>query len=308
MAKIRDYKVGFTIGKGSDGIAKLATKQGKTFCLKIIPINNTSKLERVKQEIKALERLRNHPKIIQIEESFHYVKDGKKCICIVTELFGSCNLADYLKQKKGKLEEEEAKKIFCQLVEAVEFMHAKKIAHRDLKLENVVIDPFTGLIKVIDFGLAAVCESFEEMETLTEPCGTPYYLSPELGKVNEANSAVYDGRSSDVWSAGVLLCFLISGSFPFDNSEGNLQKLMSSIQVEEFEMPQNCSSELSSLLLEMLQKDPKKRLTLPLLKEHRWLQKSKIRAKLSKSSGRLEDTLRHLEIPKVNCRLAILSF
>jgi len=245
-------------------VTRIATKDGKNFCMKIIPIKEEEpeKKERANNEIEALKRLKNHTNVIQFEEAFQVFQNNQEYICIVMELFGKQDLF-HLFKKKQTFREKAIRKIIEQLVDALLFCHQQGVVHRDIKLQNILIEPSSHHIKLIDFGLSAVCESQEEMEKLDRLCGSPFYVPPEL------YNGVYDGKISDVWSIGILVFVLVKGKFPFDNKERDLSKLVESVCNDNFEMP-NCSKELADLLSKMLQKDPKKRIKLHELKNHEW--------------------------------------
>lgn len=123
------------------------------------------------------------------------------------ELGGYSSLHSYLKTKIGRrLEEEEARTLFRQIVEAIDYLHKKNIAHRDIKLENILLDE-SHKIKIIDFGFSVVTQ---KDKLLNIYCGTPSYMSPELAMKKD-----YQGWHADVWALGVLLYVFLCGKFPF---------------------------------------------------------------------------------------------
>ena len=152
--------------------------------------------------------------------------------------------------------------MISQLADALLFCHEKKVVHRDVKLQNVLVD-HNYHIKLIDFGLSAVCNKVEEMEKLDRLCGSPFYVPPEL------YDGHYDGTKTDVWSLGILLYVLTAKKFPYDNKERDLLKLANSVKRDPFEMP-ICSDELKDVLRRMLEKNPAKRVSLEELKRHPW--------------------------------------
>ncbi len=124
---------------------------------------------------------------------------------------GSLSLHNYLKMKTAKrLDEEEAKVVFKQLAEGLQYLHKNNIAHRDMKLENLLIDEEHN-VKIIDFGFSLVTPRTKPLNLC---CGTPSYMSPEL--MARKN---YYGHLVDIWALGIILYILVVGIFPF---KGNL--------------------------------------------------------------------------------------
>lgn len=123
------------------------------------------------------------------------------------EYIGKNSLHHFLRTKTNKkLDEHETKKIFIQICKALNYCHGKNIVHRDIKLENILVDE-TLKVKVIDFGFSI---SITPDKTLNIFCGTPSYMAPEI--VSKKN---YKGHLTDCWSLGILLFTLLSGHFPF---------------------------------------------------------------------------------------------
>lgn len=106
------------------------------------------------------------------------------------------------------MKEADAARIFAQIMSAIDYMHRQDVAHRDVKLENILIDPDTMKVKIIDFGFC--CQAKEKLKVF---CGTPSYMSPEIVSKRE-----YFGRPADIWACGVLLYVLFCGTFPFKSS------------------------------------------------------------------------------------------
>jgi len=123
---------------------------------------------------------------------------------------GSLSLHTYLKMKTAKrLDEEEAKVVFKQLAEGLQYLHKNNIAHRDMKLENILIDEEHN-VKIIDFGFSLVTPRTKPLNLC---CGTPSYMSPEL--MARKN---YYGHLVDIWALGIILYILVVGIFPFKGS------------------------------------------------------------------------------------------
>ena len=261
------YSLGFRIGKGCDGETRVATKgKGKTYCAKIIPLpkGDAEKRERTEREVEALRRVRGHRNVVHFEEAFLVFQHGMEYAVLVMELFGKQDLFQLFREG-FYFKEKYLSKIISQLVDALIFCHKERVVHRDVKLQNVLIEPLSFHVKLIDFGLSAVCETDEEMSELDRLCGSPFYVPPEV------YNGHYDGRKSDVWSLGVLLYALTANKFPFDNTKKDLSKLRESVQNDPFEIP-ICSAYLANLLEEMLEKNPNKRISLEEIKSHDWIQ------------------------------------
>ncbi|XP_048438820.1 CBL-interacting protein kinase 32-like [Pyrus x bretschneideri] len=110
----------------------------------------------------------------------------------------------------GRMREDEARRYFQQLINAVDYCHSRGVYHRDLKPENLLLDA-CGNLKVSDFGLSALSQQDDGLIHTT--CGTPNYVAPEVLK-----GGGYDGATADLWSCGVILFVLLAGYLPFDDS------------------------------------------------------------------------------------------
>ncbi|KAF5949786.1 hypothetical protein HYC85_011779 [Camellia sinensis] len=141
------------------------------------------------------------------------VMASKTKIYIVLEYVGGGKLFDKI-AKLGRLKEDEARRYFQQLINAVDYCHSRGVYHRDLKPENLLLDSFGGL-KVSDFGLSAFSPAsvgkYYEDGLLHTACGTPNYVAPEV-----FTDKGYDGTAADICSCGVILFVLVAGYLPFD--------------------------------------------------------------------------------------------
>ncbi|KAJ0034697.1 hypothetical protein Pint_24179 [Pistacia integerrima] len=135
---------------------------------------------------------------------------SKSKIYMVLEYVTGGELFDRI-ASKGRLPEAEGRKLFQQLIDGVSYCHNKGVFHRDLKLENVLVDS-KGNIKISDFGLSALPQHFRDDGLLHTTCGSPNYVAPEV----LANRG-YDGATSDIWSCGVILYVILIGYLPFDD-------------------------------------------------------------------------------------------
>lgn len=191
---------------------------------------------------------------------------------IIMEYVEGGELFDYIENQRG-LSEHEAVFLFRQIIEALIYCHQINIHHRDLKPENILMDPETYSIKLVDFGMAALQPKGQFLST---PCGSPHYAAPEL-LVNKP----YDGAQSDVWSCGVILYVMLTGSPPFNfppDSEGmsdeeGLKALYSLICRAEYSVPKHLSSEFHDLIEKIFVVDPRQRITMTQIWNHPLLHK-----------------------------------
>ncbi|GFN90903.1 nuak family snf1-like kinase 1 [Plakobranchus ocellatus] len=153
------------------------------------------------------------------------VFEKKDKIVLVMDYAQGGELYDYL-NNMGRLSEWEARRIFRQIVSAIHCCHQNGIVHRDLKLENIILDD-VGNVKIADFGMANYYSHTSKLETF---CGSPLYASPEI-----VNGRSYYGPEVDVWSLGVILYTLVYGSMPFESN--SLVSLKQQISEGDYRQP-----------------------------------------------------------------------
>ena len=229
--------------------------------MKIIKIKKSSNEKKVSKKIELIKGL-NHPNILKIYEFFKY----KKNMFVISELCTGGELFDRLIEVK-QFSERVAANIMRQLLSAINFCHENGIIHRDLKPENILIesnnekDSDFFKIKVIDFG---TCELFQS-KMLNEQIGTSFYIAPEVLK----NS--YDEKC-DLWSCGVILYILLSGSPPFygRDEEEIFRKILFCHYSFKYSIWDDISKEAKDLISKLLELDPKKRLSAKNALEHNW--------------------------------------
>ncbi|KAK6521438.1 hypothetical protein TWF506_001652 [Arthrobotrys conoides] len=163
---------------------------------------------------------------------------------MVLEYCPGAELYDYL-IKNGRLSTETAQKIFAQLVGAVAYVHQKNCVHRDLKLENIMLDRHEN-VKLCDFGFTREYEKHRQLQTF---CGTVCYSAPEMVKGEK-----YHGQAVDVWSLGVILYALLCGELPFDEDDETSTKLK--ILNEEPKYPEHLDADAVTLIKSLLSKRP----------------------------------------------------
>uniref|UniRef100_A0A0N4ZBG8 Protein kinase domain-containing protein n=1 Tax=Parastrongyloides trichosuri TaxID=131310 RepID=A0A0N4ZBG8_PARTI len=204
-------------------------------------------------EIKALIKLQLHQNILRlfqiVESDTHYN--------MITEYVPGRTLFDCIIQD-GRYNENDARKLFQQLVAAVAHCHVVGIAHRDIKLENIMIDT-TNTLRLIDFGLAST-----KLTNLTQPCGSLPYTAPEILAGHE-----YDGTKADIWSMGVCLFIMLVGKFPFENS-GDRNKLLCDIFYRDLNIPFYISINANDILRKTLVRDPTNRHHVGWFLSHAW--------------------------------------
>jgi len=147
-----------------------------------------------------------HPNIVRLNE----VLAGRTKIYIILELITGGELFDRI-ARQGKLRENEARKYFQQLIDAIDYCHGKGVYHRDLKPENLLLDS-RGNLKVSDFGLSTLSQN--GVSLLHTTCGTPNYVAPEV-----LSSDGYYGSAADIWSCGVILYVLMANYLPFEGND-----------------------------------------------------------------------------------------
>ncbi|KAK2460010.1 hypothetical protein APHAL10511_008016 [Amanita phalloides] len=249
---VGNYTLGKAIGEGAYGKVRLGTHRltSARVAIKQIPKSMSAALTR---EIHHHRQL-HHPHVTQMYE----VIATESSIWIVTELCCGGELFDYLVEK-GRLSEDEAKIIFGQLCLAVAYLHDKGIVHRDLKLENVLLDEHCR-VKLGDFGFTREYERGSYMETF---CGTTGYAAPEMLQRKK-----YMGPEVDVWSLGVILYCLLTGTLPFDDDDEDIMR--AKIIQGEYDDPEWLSPESRDLFKNILEKDVSKRFTIPQILAHPW--------------------------------------
>ncbi|XP_039313870.1 uncharacterized protein LOC105192825 isoform X2 [Solenopsis invicta] len=242
-----------TYGKVQLGINKETGQEVAIKTIKKCKIKTEADLIRIRREIQIMSSVQ-HPNIIHIYEVF----ENREKMVLVMEYAAGGELYDYLSERKV-LSEQEARRIFRQIATAVFYCHKHKICHRDLKLENILLDQ-VGNAKIADFGLSNV---FDEQRLLNTFCGSPLYASPEIVK-----GTPYHGPEVDCWSLGVLLYTLVYGAMPFDGS--NFKRLVKQISQSDYFEPKK-PSPASPLIKEMLTVCPGRRADVERICTHWWV-------------------------------------
>ncbi|XP_056137058.1 serine/threonine-protein kinase MARK1 isoform X2 [Lampris incognitus] len=255
---VGNYRLLKTIGKGNFAKVKLArhTLIGREVAVKIIDktqLNPTS-LQKLFREVSVMKIL-NHPNIVKLFE----VIETEKTLYLIMEYASGGEVFDYL-VAHGRMKEKEARAKFRQIVSAVQYCHQKRIVHRDLKAENLLLDSEMN-IKIADFGFSNEFTVGTKLDTF---CGSPPYAAPELFQGKK-----YDGPEVDVWSLGVILYTLVSGSLPFDGQ--NLKELRERVLRGKYRIPFYMSTDCENLLKKLLVLNPGKRGSLQQIMKERWM-------------------------------------
>ncbi|KAK9467736.1 kinase-like domain-containing protein [Lipomyces arxii] len=277
--KFGNYTLGTTLGEGEFGEVKLGWrrdgKQPAEVAVKLIkkvnipPMSNRE--AKFQREIVVLRHIR-HPNIVRLQE----VIQNQTYIGIVLEYASGGELFDYILQHKY-LKDSTACRLFAQLVSGVEYLHSKGIVHRDLKLENLLLDKHKNII-ITDFGFANVFNPEDVIpgrsnaDLMSTSCGSPCYAAPEL----VVTDGKYSGRKVDVWSCGVILYAMLTGYLPFDddpeNPNGNnITQLYRYITTTPLTFPEYVKPMPRDLLRRILVPSPDLRADLLEVRAHSWL-------------------------------------
>ncbi|XP_073367358.1 carbon catabolite-derepressing protein kinase-like isoform X7 [Aegilops tauschii subsp. strangulata] len=260
---LKSYNLGKTLGAGTFGKVMIAEHKltGHKVAIKILNRRKMKTMvmeEKANREIKILRLFIDfiHPHIIRIYEVIETPMD----IFVVMEYCPNGELLDYIVEKR-RLQEDEARRIFQQIISGVEYCHKNMVVHRDLKPENLLLDSKYN-VKLADFGLSNVMHDGHFLKT---SCGTPNYAAPEV-----ISGELYAGPEVDVWSCGVILYTPLCGAVPFDDD--SIPKLFKKIKGGFYILPNHLSDLAMDLIARMLIVDPMKRITIREIRDHPWFQ------------------------------------
>ncbi|XP_045564374.1 death-associated protein kinase 2 isoform X2 [Salmo salar] len=263
------YDIGEELGSGQFAIVKRCWEKstGLEFAAKFIKKRQSRssrrgvRREEIEREVNILQQTQ-HPNIV----TFHDVYENRTDVVLILELVSGGELFDFLAQKES-LSEEEATQFIKQILEGVHYLHSRKIAHFDLKPENIMLlDKNVPLprIKLIDFGLAHKIEAGAEFKNIF---GTPEFVAPEIVNYEPL------GLEADMWSIGVITYILLSGASPFLGE--TKQDTLANISAMNYEFDEEffCrTSELAkSFIRQLLERDKMKRLTIQDALNHPWI-------------------------------------
>ncbi|KAJ3358794.1 MAP microtubule affinity-regulating kinase 1 [Kappamyces sp. JEL0680] len=269
---IGNYLFQKTVGEGNFAKVKLATHKitGAEVAIKVIDKTtlDEKKIGKLYREVRIMKML-HHPNIIKLYE----VIETKYTVFLVMEYASGGELYDYL-VVHGKMKEKDARAKFRQILSAVSYCHKKRVIHRDLKAENLLLDHNLD-IKIADFGFSNYFDPEAKLDTF---CGSPPYAAPELFQGRR-----YTGPEVDVWSLGVILYVLTTGCLPFDGK--NLQEMREAVCRGKYRIPFFLSDNCEKLLKKFLVRDPIKRHGLEILIDDPWINETYTDSPISTDSS-----------------------
>ena len=264
------YEIQHDLGKGKFGVVKLGIhkKTGAKVAIKCIKKKamKLKELELQKREIEVL-KLCQHPNIIRLLDVF----ENPEVIYIVLEYLEGGDLFVYLDKRDFKITEDQARSIAHQIALALQYLHSYGIAHRDIKLENIMMVDNSEVpqVKLADFGLSKM---IGPNETTNDPFGTLSYVAPEVLLQKQY------GKNVDIWSLGVIVYVLLSGMLPFDSNdqrETARQTIYDPVPFDHI-IWNYVSTEAKDLIAKLLIKDRFKRIQLDAVLAHPWITKKKL--------------------------------
>ncbi|XP_076466414.1 uncharacterized protein LOC143297800 [Babylonia areolata] len=270
--RVGTYLLGRSLGEGSFAKVKeaLHLPTGEKVAVKVIDKKRAKAdpyvRKNLRREGRLLQQIRHHH-VVQLME----VLETEHSYYLVTEYCAGGDLMDYIAKRK-RLEEREVKKFIRQIVSAVDYLHRLGIIHRDLKIENLLLDQNRD-IKIIDFGLSNTIKvssapegAAHAQEYLVTQCGSPAYAAPEL-----LNHRKY-GLQVDVWSIGVNMYAMLTGSLPFTVDPFHIKTLYNKMVTGQMNpVPDHLSRDGKDILRKFLTADPEKRLSITEALRHPWL-------------------------------------
>eukprot|EP00727_Mastigamoeba_balamuthi_P005729 m51a1_g1776 putative protein kinase domain containing protein (2257) ;mRNA; f:327631-336212 len=259
--KIGKYTLSRKLGEGSQAAVRLGidTRTGERKAVKIFPKGNVADMSRLDVEIRAMTVLR-HKNIVSLEE----VLETEDHVFFIMELCAGGNLADHV--SVSPLSEDYVRLFFTQIAEGIKYCHSKGVCHRDMKLENILLDVDGKTVKVCDFGHAGIFSQGWDIFS-TALLGSLYHISPE-----QIENRCYSGEKIDVWALGVALYrMLAGGKAPFFTS--NMVEMAERIRTGKYTPFEggSVSAAAEDLVRSILRPDPDERPSIDTILKHRWL-------------------------------------
>uniref|UniRef100_A0A8C8SGD1 non-specific serine/threonine protein kinase n=1 Tax=Pelusios castaneus TaxID=367368 RepID=A0A8C8SGD1_9SAUR len=263
--RVGNYLIGRKLGEGSFAKVRegLHVVTGEKVAVKVIDKKRAKKDTYVTKNLRRegqIQQMIRHPNIAQLLD----ILETENSYYLVMELCPGGNLMHKIYEKK-RLEEHEARKYIRQLILAVEHLHRAGVVHRDLKIENLLLDEDNN-IKLIDFGLSNCAGILGYSDPFSTQCGSPAYAAPELLARKKY------GPKIDVWSIGVNMYAMLTGTLPFTVEPFSLRALYQKMVDKEMNpFPAQLSTAAMSFLQSLLEPDPAKRPNIQQALANRWL-------------------------------------
>ncbi|KAM3602925.1 uncharacterized protein V6R79_013471 [Siganus canaliculatus] len=264
--RVGSYLVGKMINKGSFAkvMEGLHIGTGEKVAIKVID------KKKARQDSYVLKNMKREPRIHQMVRHPHIVVlletlETENSYYMAMELCSGGDLMDRICERK-RLEEREVRRYTRQILSAVEHLHKYGIVHRDLKIENFLLDEHNN-IKIVDFGLSNTLKADSlSLELLNTQCGSPAYAAPELLAHRKY------GPKVDVWSVGVSMFAMLTGTLPFTVEPFNIKQLhQKMVNGEISSIPSDVSKGAAAFVLSLLEPDPAKRPSVRAAMEERWI-------------------------------------
>ena len=257
--RIGRYSLRAVIGTGAFSVVMLAFDEENKFSLacKVVPkdrLHSGDLHERFETEVHIFQQL-SHPGIVKL---FDLLKDEHNYY-IFMEYCPNGELFQFIVDN-GNLTESQGRFVVREILETLQYIHSRGVAHRDMKPENLLLSD-TGHVKLSDFGLSKFVGSSGMCET---PCGSPCYASPEC-----LSGEAYNAMTSDVWSTGVILFAMLTGQLPW--TKRNQVQLFQQIRAGKYNVPEFLSESCREFIRGLMTVDITKRLTIEQALQHPWM-------------------------------------
>jgi len=266
ITQVGDWKLGTTIGVGTYGVVRKCKNvtTNQLAAVKIVDLTPLKESERksLHREIMLHSKL-HHPNITQVYE----VTETNDTVFIFMEFLEGGDLHSYISSQIKPLPEPKVQRLFWQLLSGLIHCHQNSVAHRDLKLENILLSKDASTVKITDFGLS---NQFQSEELLSTSCGSPNYAAPEV-----LQNRHYNGSLADLWSLGVTLYAMLTHQLPFINARGNFLLSRALRGLDDRSLPLGISQEAAEVLMMLLQAKPEHRASTSDLLSHSWVRKAK---------------------------------
>lgn len=264
--KKKGYMFGKLLGEGSYARVKITecpnkqTAACKMICKKKAPKDFVNKF--LPRELEIIRKL-DHENVLKTHEVHEYTTK----VYVIMEMADNGDLLDYIK-KNGARPDNEAKRLFGDVLKGIDYLHGIDVVHRDLKCENLLLFK-NNRVKIADFGFARSCVDADGRRILSETyCGSAAYAAPEILKGTK-----YQPKAYDMWSTGVILFIIACGSMPFD--DGDIRKMLKTQEKNDVHFPSRVEKSLNDdckkLIRSLLECNVTKRLTVDGARNHSWL-------------------------------------